>query len=307
MRIGKCPENAYKRSVKKYLQPEILYTGQDQTITVVRQTALDHEMAPAVFLQDAINAACAQDAKITGISVSLALGEQAEEAEISSLMKQLARVANAERIPLTEAAVSTFAGLGKAVLQIAVRANRNKAQMPPLKAGDLLLIGPIALGGTGILAVEKEERLLERFAKPFVKAAADFLAHLSVADAAELAFGTGAEYAYALGEGGVFAGLWELADSLGLGLCVDLKAITIRQETVELCECFRINPYQFLSTGALLVVAKDGKRFCKELQQKGLEVSLIGSLQEGNDRIIRNDGETRYLDLPQKDELYGIS
>ena len=231
MRIGKCPENAYKRSVKKYLDTyrETQNTVKDQMITVVRQTALDHEMAPAVFLQDGINAVCAQDAKAISVSIALALPPDTEEAYVSSVMKQLAKTAKSQNVPLTEAEVSTFDGLSKAVLQITVTAGRNKRQ-EPVAGKELLLVHPIALAGTGILAVEKKEQLLERFAQPFIRSAADHLEHLSVARAAELAFEHGAAYAYALGEGGVFAGLWELAEALSTGLSVDLKAIPIRRK-----------------------------------------------------------------------------
>ena len=307
MRIGKCPENAYKRSVKKYLDTyrETHNTVKDQMITVVRQTALDHEMAPAVFLQDGINAVCAQDAKAISTSIALALPPDTEEAYVSSVMKQLAKTAKSQNVPLTEAAVSTFGGLSKAVLQITVTAGRKKKQ-EPVAGKELLLVHPIALAGTGILAVEKKEQLLERFAQPFIRSAADQLEHLSLARAAELAFEHGAAYANALGEGGVFAGLWELAEALSTGLSVDLKAIPIRQETVEICECFRLNPYLLLSTGALLVVTENGKELCRILCAQGMEAALIGTLQAGNDRVLYNDGETRYLDLPQTDEIYRI-
>ena len=90
-------------------------------------------------------------------------------------------------------------------------------------------------------------------------------------------------------------------------MSVDLKAIPIRQETVEICECFRLNPYQLLSTGALLVVTENGKELCRIFCAQGMEAALIGTLQAGNDRVLYNDGETRYLDLPQTDELYRIS
>ena len=149
MRIGKCPENAYKRSVKKYLQKETHDTGQDQTITVVRQTALDHEMAPAVFLQDAVNAVCARNAKPVHAAIALALPEDTEEKRVSLIMKQLKQAADSQNVPLKEAAVSTFPGTGM-VLQIAVTGILHPAGDTQIQAGDLLLIGPVALAGTAI-------------------------------------------------------------------------------------------------------------------------------------------------------------
>ena len=44
----------------------------------------------------------------------------------------------------------------------------------------------------------------------------------------------------------------------GVGLEIDLKKIPIRQETIEICEFFDLNPYKLLSGGSLLLAAADG-------------------------------------------------
>ena len=54
-------------------------------------------------------------------------------------------------------------------------------------------------------------------------------------------------------EGGIYGALWELAEASGVGLEIDLKAIPIRQETVEVCEQFHLNPYQLISSGSRCV------------------------------------------------------
>ena len=51
-------------------------------------------------------------------------------------------------------------------------------------------------------------------------------------------------------EGGVFGALWEMAEASGVGLEIDLKKIPIRQETIEICEFFNLNPYQLISSGS---------------------------------------------------------
>ena len=92
----------------------------------------------------------------------------------------------------------------------------------------------------------------------------------------------------------------------GCGLQVDVKAIPIRQETVEICEFFDVNPYQIMSSGSMLIAAKDGLKVMRALQDAGIPAALIGSMTEGNDRILRNGEEIRYLDRPKPDELYRV-
>ena len=59
-----------------------------------------------------------------------------------------------------------------------------------------------------------------------------------------------------------------------------------------------------MSSGSMMIVADDGRRVVECLEQAGIHGTVIGRTTEGNDRILRNGQEVRYLDRPQADELY---
>lgn len=107
-------------------------------------------------------------------------------------------------------------------------------------------------------------------------------------------------------EGGVFGALWEMAEGSGVGLDADLKAIPIRQETVEICEYFGLNPYQIMSSGSMMIATDDGHGLVMELQKAGIHAAVVGRATDGNDRVLRNGEDVRYLDRPQTDELYKV-
>lgn len=107
-------------------------------------------------------------------------------------------------------------------------------------------------------------------------------------------------------EGGVFGALWELAESSGVGLEIDLKRIPIRQETVEICEFFGLNPYQLISSGSLLMVSDDGFGLVRSLEERQIPAAVIGRVCDGNDRIVINGEERRFLEPPKADELYRV-
>ena len=107
-------------------------------------------------------------------------------------------------------------------------------------------------------------------------------------------------------EGGVFGALWEMAEGAGVGLDVDLRKIPIRQETVEICEFFGVNPYLIMSSGSMMMATDDGYRLVQEMKRAGIEATVIGRTTDGNDRILRNGDDVRYLDRPQTDELYKV-
>lgn len=106
--------------------------------------------------------------------------------------------------------------------------------------------------------------------------------------------------------GGIFGALWEVSRKIGVGLCVDLKKIPVKQETIEVCEFFDLNPYQLLSGGALLMVAADGRGLVKALEEENIPACIIGSTNGTNDKIVVNQDETRYLEPPAPDEIYKL-
>ena len=106
--------------------------------------------------------------------------------------------------------------------------------------------------------------------------------------------------------GGIFGALWEMGAASGVGIVADLDKIPIRQETIELCEVFDINPYLLISSGCMLIGCENGNLLVERLQDAGIPAAVIGRATEGNDRVIRSGEETRFLEPAGSDELYKI-
>ena len=179
----------------------------------------------------------------------------------------------------------------------------------------------IGLEGTSILAKEKEEELLTKLPASIVERAKNFDSLLSVLKEgivggrlqvaamqreAEVAVQAGVSAMHDVTEGGIFGALWEVGVASNVGLEIDLKAIPIKQETVEICEYFDINPYQLISSGSMLMVAADGNELVESLAKEGVPATVIGKVIAGNDRVIVRDEERRFLEPPKADELYKV-
>ena len=176
-----------------------------------------------------------------------------------------------------------------------------------LEAGqDLVVTKWIGLEGTSIAAKEKEDELLEVFSESFVRTAQKFDQYFSVLPESRIAMEHGVSVMHDVTEGGIFGALWELAEGAGVGLDVDLKKIPIRQETIEVCERLGLNPYILMSSGSMLIGTEHGEILARRLREAGIPAAVIGQAMTGNDRILRNGEEVRYLDRPQSDELYKI-
>ena len=107
-------------------------------------------------------------------------------------------------------------------------------------------------------------------------------------------------------EGGIFGALWELAEESDVGLVIDLKKIPVKQETIEVCEFFDANPYKLLSGGSLLFTTDKGMDLVALLEEQGIAATVIGKTIEGNDRILMNEDEKRFLEPAREDELYKV-
>ena len=106
-----------------------------------------------------------------------------------------------------------------------------------------------------------------------------------------------------VGSGGLFATLWDTAEVAGLGLQIDMQKIQIRQETVEICEYYHLNPYKMTSTGSLLFFTDQGEKLIEILEKNGARAVRLGSTTAENARVITSGSEIRYLDRPTSDEL----
>lgn len=176
------------------------------------------------------------------------------------------------------------------------------------KPGDDIVVTKwIALEATAKLARSRREALLSRYPRHLLDDAERFQQYFSVIPEAATAVKSGVRAMHDVTTGGIFGALWELAEASGVGLEIELKKIPIRQETVEICEFFDLNPYQLGSTGSLLLAAPDGNRLVLDLKQQGIPAVVIGKATADNDRVVINEDERRFLEpLRAGVQVYGM-
>lgn len=181
---------------------------------------------------------------------------------------------------------------------------RAKETFKVLPGWDIVAAGHIGMEGIAMLTRGKKEVLKKRFSFEFIEKAENFIKELSIQPIMEEAGQIEPVCSHAVGEGGILAGLWELAERTGLGMCVRLKEIPVRQETVEISEFFSLNPYQMASNGMVLFVTPKGEELAGRLRRKNILACVIGKTTNKKERLIENGEERRFLDRPAVDELY---
>lgn len=179
---------------------------------------------------------------------------------------------------------------------------------------DIVMTGFAGLRGSAILACRKYDVLRSRYPVSFLEGAKNQeklswqIPEAAPAgksgDCSTYSFSErGIAGMYLLSDGGVFAGLWNMGEAAGVGLNVYMKDIPVRQETVEICNFFDVNPYQMQSEGSCLLLTENGYRLKRNLREKGISSEIIGFTTENNDRVVINGEEKRYLQKHYEEAL----
>ena len=323
MRPGKISDSVLKRSVLKKIKTrrsEVLNgagVGEDCAIfaplDACMVTCVQEASVPAGADMSRLIIKCANNLAASGaepIAVLLAINlmPEAPEELLKGLMEAAEETCGELHIQIAggHTAVSPYVTQPLVTVTAYGRAEADRA-LPTWNVGpgqDIVVTKWIGLEGTAILARRMRQELSERYPEFLVEEAAGLDRYLSILPEAALATKSSVCAMHDVSEGGIFGALWELAESAGVGLIIDLKKLPIRQETVEVCEFCGVNPYTLLSGGSLLIAAEDGSALAAELGAAHIPAAVVGRTTDSHDRLILNGEEKRYLDKPQADEIY---
>ena len=324
MKIGKIPETVLKRSVFNQIhsrRPEILLgasVGEDcAAITVAPDEMLVMSADPvtgtvqdigALSVQITVNDLASAGAEPVGIMLTVLLPESVSEKKLALMMQQVEAACEAADIQVMGGHTEVTRAVSQPVISVAgigkVRKGGLVSTAGACPGMDILITKWIGIEGTAILAKEKEPELLTHFTRSFIDRAKGFDQWLSVLPESRIAVSCGVSAMHDVTEGGIYGALWEMAEASGVGLEIDLKKIPVKQETIEICEFFDINPYELISSGSMLMAASDGNRIVRELEKQGIHAAVAGKATKGNDRILYAGSEQRFLEPPKTDELY---
>ena len=326
MTSGKVSETVLKRSIFKQIhtkRDEVLLgagVGEDCAavklspgeIFVISTDPITGTVKDVGMLaiQITANDLASSGAEPVGVMLTVLLPEEIEEEDIREMMRQVEEACAHFHIQVMGGHTEVTRAVTQPVISVTgvgkVREDRLVSTAGAKPGQDILVTKWIGIEGTSIIAKEKEKELLERFSQAFVDTAKGFDQYLSVLPDSRIAVEHGVSAMHDVTEGGIYGALWEVAEASGIGLEIDLKAIPIRQETIEICEYFELNPYYLISSGCMLMAADQGHDLVRKLEAAGIPAAVIGKATDGKARRIWNGGEESYLERPKTDELYKI-
>lgn len=332
MKAGKAAEAVLKRSVlgivKQQKQSERVSNagvGKDAGLFDIPQRTEPLAMSCAVHcgaepqaaslaVYRACNSLAAAGIFPAFATAQLTLPEWAEEAELKRLMAQLLDACHKTGVTLTQGHTEiskyvqtpvisvTALGTASGLREVQIKHQEEAAMQPKQQGMALVMTKYTGLAGTALLASTYHKELQKRYPSLLLRKAEALYDMVSVQPEAKLAAALGVTAMHDIAEGGVFGAAWELAEREHIGLTIDLRKIPIRQETVEICEFFDINPYQLKGDGALLLLTDESVRLLSAFEEAGIPAAVIGMVTDHKDRILKNEEEIRYLEPNRVDE-----
>ncbi len=326
MKLGKATHAVLDRSVFKNIKirrkdvlnrPQIgldangvtLQQGADVLTSTATITGHGN-FVPITAVYRAINSIYASGAKPVGMTVSLTIPRKFEESTIKEWMKLIDKIGAQHEVDVLGGQTTISDGVIEAVLTINAlgvqNSNEGKAKKFAQANQTILLANPIGLEGTIRLAEMKFEELNSRYTKTFISNGDAEHIDLSLKGVYEALKDKEELYLHDVAEGGIFGALWELSVRLNCGFDIDLKKIPMRQETIEFCEFYDLNPYMLVSGGCMLIVTSNPEEIIRSLEAGNIPVVAIGNVSSSNDKIIHNEDEIRYLEPSKGDQIYKV-
>ena len=326
MKVGKISEVALKRAVLKQLnhvRDEVLFggsVGEDCAamklgageICVASSNPVTGagQIQGALVIYSAVNNLAASGAEAVGVMITLLLPENFKESRLIEINEQIEQVCQQLNIQVmgghTEVTMAvnepvfSATAVGKVKEHELLHAKDAKADQ------DIVMSKWIGMEGSVAIVAAKEKELLERFPKAMIDKIKKLLPNCSVTPEAALAVKSGVSAMHDVSSGGIYGALYELSEAAGVGLEIDLRAIPICQETVEICEYLGLNPYYLKSGGSILMVCDHGQELVRILEKEGIHAAVIGRTTSANAKAVINEGEVSYLERPKADELLKV-
>lgn len=325
MKLGKVSQTIYKRSIEKQLhidsevalimpsREEACYAlahAEDECVIQADVSLFGNEKELLVYaIAQAVNHLAAKGAVCRGISFQIMLPDYAFESRIKAMIAHAQEAAQEQGVQILKVNTQVVPHIATTIVNAAAVATMPKASYKEEQVcpgQELVMIGFMGLEGMLRIKHAKEEELAKRFIPAFLNKMESYRQHIFAVEAMKIAAARGASAMHQIVDGGIMAALWDFAEGAGVGLSIDMRKIAVKQETIEVCECFHLNPYQLTSAGAILVATDKGEELADALNKEGYSAVVIGHTTDGNDRVVYSGGEMRYLDKPMPDELLKI-
>lgn len=319
MRMGKITQTAWQRTVRRQLQTrrdevsaapspwtECSAIRTDQGVEFAWADACVNGRSPKTGFYAVLQAAGnlgAGGAEASGVSVRVTLPAGTDEEMLCAIAGEVERACSMLKLEVTAFQGEVSGRVLRPEVFACAAGLRKVSDRLKTGARELIFCGYAGLEGMLRILAEDRQSLNERFVDTFLDRAERLERVLVKPQQILQGCDRRTDSVRQVGSGGILAALWELSEQERIGFDIDMHQIALKQETVEICEHFRLNPYQMTSAGSFIIVTGRAEKVLAGLEKAGAPAVRLGTAGTQKARVIRNGGEIRYLDRPAEDEF----
>ena len=303
-------------------------------VTAMATTAFYYAGHELYAYNNAINNCIAAGGAPFAVSLAVMLPEHSEESTLRAVMDSLSKRTEADNIDIIAGDTALVPTVSEPTIVITAYGRRLWENIPKsVKAGmDIVMTKWTGLYGGAVLADIKRDELLIRYPTSYIDAAAAYmdqtslLPELGVIEAlleTNDSFGgkisednyAGTDddakedkpihifTAHDVSNGGVFGALWQILSACNMGVSIPVNVIPMKQEIIEICEFFNINPYMLNGQGSMLLITDKGQALADRMKNSGINAVVLGKTVAGKKRVVTIGEEERFLVAPKGDML----
>lgn len=260
----------------------------------------------------ACNDVIASGGKPLGILVTMLLKEGTKEEDIVKIAAGIDKACHELGIEIIGGHTEITASVKESILSFTALGTKDKSFLTKdlaIEAGDqIILTKGGAIEGTAILYNDYVSFFKGMVEDSVIEEGQIMFDWLSIYKEGMIARDNGAKAMHDVTEGGILGGVYELAETTGLGIVIEEDKIIFHKPTLALKEIFKdLDLLRLISSGSLLIVADKKDRIPEKLKEKGIENSVIGYFTKNKDRIMKKaNGETISIKEPKSDELWTL-
>ncbi|MGH2404063.1 MAG: AIR synthase family protein [bacterium] len=248
-------------------------------------------------------------AEPVGLLLTLLLAEATAETDLERIMREAGDAARALGVEIVGGHTEVTPGIERTLVVVAAVGRAPRDGYVSADGGRpghaLVLTKGAGIEGTAILAADLADRLSATIDGATLARARAFIQRISVVPEGRIGARCGAAAMHDVTEGGVAAGVWELAEASQCGVRLDADLVPVQPETRAICAALSADPLALISSGAMLIAISDPAPLQSELAQAGIPSAVIGVLTNG-ERTIVLGGRTGRLIPPERDELWRL-
>ena len=285
----------------------VLDLGDEMLVTSTDPITGAGERAGWLAVKVALNDLGAAGAEPVAILVTLLLPEGSGIESLELIMGEIHQACTEENVAVAGGHTEVTPGLARPIISVtAIGKTRSRRVLSArgARAGDDLLVTKWAgMEGTSVLVRDFEKAFRAVLTEEEIREAEDLISRVSVVKDGRIAADNGASACHDATEGGVLGAVYEMCEASGLGVELDADVIPVLPVTRKVSEFVGVDPLRLVSSGCLIVAARDGTSLCEAYRKSGLTAQVVGRMTSGG-RFVTRGGSRTPLEPPRSDELW---